>query len=231
MRPRSLLILTTFAVAVIWQMPYGHHILYPLSLLATFAHEMGHGLSAMLVGAQFEQMQLNADGSGLAVWSGNPGRIATAFVAAGGLIGPTIAGAAMLLLTGSPRWSRAVLAALAAVLLVCMVVWSRNAFGVAYLLTMAVALALAARFLNDSLASFVVHLIAVTLCMSWFSNLDYLFSANAVVNGVTHPSDSAVMARALWLPYWFWGGVVAGFSLACVVYGIWFSTKSPTRHL
>ena len=230
MRPRSLLVLTCLAVVVIWQLPYGRQILYPLSLLATFAHEMGHGLSALLVGARFEQMLLHFDGSGLAVWSGNPGRIATAFVAAGGLAGPTVAGAVMLLLTGSPRRSRAVLATLATLLVVCVLVWSRNAFGIVYLLTMAAAFGLAARFFNDSWASFLVHLVAVTLCLSWFSNLDYLFSSQAVVNGVSHPSDSAVMAQALWLPYWFWGGVVAGFSLACVVFGIWFSSKRLTSH-
>jgi hypothetical protein len=41
-----------------------------------------------------------------------------------------------------------------------------------------------------------------------------MFSAQAIVNGVAMPSDSAVIAQALWLPYWFWGGVVAVFSLA-----------------
>ncbi len=54
----------------------------PATLLATFAHEMGHGLTAMLVGEQFDQLLLNADGSGVAMWRGNPGRLATALVAA-----------------------------------------------------------------------------------------------------------------------------------------------------
>jgi len=231
MRPRLLLALTTLMVVVIWQLPYGRQILYPLSFLATFAHEMGHGLSALVVGGRFDHMLLHADGSGLAVWVGNPGRFSTAFVAAGGLLGPTMAGVAMLLLSGSPRWSRVVLAALAGALLVCVLVWSRNVFGVAYLLAMAAAFGLAAKFFNDAWASFFVHFIAVTLCLSWFTDLDYLFSSQAVVNGVAHPSDSAVIAQALWLPYWFWGGVLACFSLVCVVFGVWFSGKSPTRQL
>ncbi|MDP3650853.1 MAG: M50 family metallopeptidase [Rhodoferax sp.] len=65
-----------------------------------------------------------------------------------------------------------------------------------------------------------MHLIAATLCLSWFTDLDYMFSAQAIVNGVAQPSDSAVMAQALWLPYWFWGGVVAVFSLAVAALGI-----------
>jgi hypothetical protein len=229
MRPRFLLLLTTVAVVVIWQLPYGRQILYPLSLLATFAHEMGHGLSALLVGGNFEQLVLHSDGSGLALWSGSPGRLATAFVAAGGLVGPSVAGGAMLLLSGSPRWSRGVLAVLSALMVVCVVVWTRNAFGAAYLLAMAAAFGLAARFFNDAVASFLVHLVAVTLCLSWFSNLDYLFSSQAVVNGSAHLSDSAVIAQALWLPYWFWGGLIAVFSLVCVLFGVWFSGRSVSR--
>lgn len=225
MHPRILLLLTTAAVIAIWQLPYGRQILYPLSLLATFAHEMGHGLSALLVGGSFEQLVLHGDGSGLAVWSGSPGRLGTAVVAAGGLVGPSVAGMLMLLLSGSPRWSRGVLAALSALLLVCVVVWTRNVFGAVYLLVMAAAFGLAARFFSDSLASFLVHLLAVTLCLSWFSNLGYLFSSQAIVNGVSHPSDSAVIAQALWLPYWFWGGLMAAFSLACVLFGVWFSGR------
>lgn len=220
MHPRTLLILSTAAVVLLWQLPYGRQMLYPLTLLATFAHEMGHGLTALLLGAQFDQLLLNADGSGMAVWHGNPGRIATALIAAGGLVGPTVAGITLLLLSRSLRFARVVLGTLALLLTVSMVVWSRNSFGAVYLLALAATLALAARVLPDTAAAFVLHLIAVTLCLSWFTDLDYMFSAQAVVNGVAQPSDSAVMAQALWLPYWFWGGVVAVFSLAVAALGI-----------
>ncbi len=220
MHPRTLLILSTAATVLIWQLPYGRQVLYPLTLLATYAHEMGHGLTALLLGAQFDQLLLHADGSGMAVWHGNPGRIATALIAAGGLVGPTVAGITLLLLSRSPRFARAVLGTLALLLTVSMVLWSRNSFGAVFLMALAATLALAARVLPDTAAAFLLHLIAATLCLSWFTDLDYMFSAQAIVNGVAQPSDSAVMAQALWLPYWFWGGVVAVFSLAVVALGI-----------
>lgn len=220
MHPRTLLILSTAATVLIWQLPYGRQVLYPLTLLATFAHEMGHGLTALLLGAQFDQLLLHADGSGMAVWHGNPGRIATALIAAGGLVGPTVAGVTLLLLSRSPRFARAVLGTLALLLTVSMVLWSRNSFGATFLLALAATLAVAARVLPDTAAAFLLHLIAATLCLSWFTDLDYMFSAQAVVGGVVQPSDSAVIAQALWLPYWFWGGVVAVFSLAVVALGI-----------
>ena len=225
MHQRSLLILSSITIALIWQVPYGRQILYPLTLLATFAHEMGHGLTALLVGEQFDQLLLNADGSGMAMWRGNPGRVATALVAAGGLVGPSFAGIGLLLVSRSQRFARAVLATLAVVLVVTVAIWVRNAFGVVFLLSTAAILALAAKVLPAAVASFLLHLMAATLCLSWFTDLDYMFSAQATVNGMVRPSDSAVIADALWLPYWFWGGVVACFSLAVAALGIAFVSR------
>ena len=48
-----------------WHLPYGRQLLYPLTLLATYAHELGHGLTAVLMGFEFEQLYLHADGSSL----------------------------------------------------------------------------------------------------------------------------------------------------------------------
>ena len=215
MHQRSLLILSTAAIALIWQVPHGRQILYPLTLLATFAHEMGHGLTALLMGAQFEQLLLNADGSGEAVWRGNPGRLSTALIAAGGLVGPSMAGIALLLLSGAQRFARAMLATLAALMVIAVLLWLRNTFGVVFLLSEAA----------SPVARFVLHLMAATLCLSWFNDLDYMFSAHAMVGGEARPSDSAVIAQALWLPYWFWGGVIAAFSFTAVALGIWFVSR------
>jgi len=227
MQSRTLLFLSAAAIALLWQIPYGRQMLYPLTLLATFAHEMGHGLTAMLVGARFDQLLLHADGSGVAVWHGHPGRITTALIAAGGLVGPTIAGITLLLFSRSPRYARTVLALLAALVAMTVVVWLRNPFGVVFLLALAATLALAAKALPDTAAAFLLHLIAVTLCLSWFTDLDYMFSAQAMVDGVAQPSDSAVIADALGLTYWFWGGIIAVFSLAVALLGIGFLSRKP----
>lgn len=220
MQSRTLLILSTLAVVVIWQVPYGRQLLYPLTLLATYAHEMGHGITALLTGSEFDQLVLHADGSGMAMWSGNPGRLATALIAAGGLAGPTFAGIGLLLVSRNPRHARTVLACLAALIVATVVLWCRNAFGVLFLISVAATLGIAARMLPPAAASFLLHFIAATLCLSWFNHLGYLFSAQAVLNGVTLTSDSSVIAQALWLPYWFWGGVVALFSMAVTAWGI-----------
>ena len=75
-------------VLLYYVVPYGRTVAYPLILLSTMAHELGHGVAAILVGASFERFVMHADGSGVAMWSGNVGRFARATIAAGGLVGP-----------------------------------------------------------------------------------------------------------------------------------------------
>ncbi len=224
MHARNMLFIATAVIVVVWQLPYGQQVLYPLTLLATYAHEMGHGLTALLTGAEFEQLVLHADGSGQATWRGNPTRLAEAAIAAGGLLGPTVAGTSLLLLSRSTRYARLMLVVMAALMAVSVIGLVRNTFGVVFILAWVAALALAARVLTANRAALLLRVMAVTLCLSWFTHLDYMFSAHAVVNGVPFPSDSSLLAAALGFTYWFWGGVVAFLSLAMVVLSVrWLS--------
>jgi len=227
MPPRTRLLLTAAAIALVWQLPYGRMALYPLTLLATYVHEMGHGLTALLLGHQFDEMRLHADGSGMALWQGHPGGLETALIAAGGLLGPTLAGVGLLLLSGATRLARMLLMWLALLLLVSMALWSRNIFGLGFLLAWAMVLLLGARYLPAASAAFTLQLIAITLCLSWFTDLDYMFSSQAVVDGVVHLSDSAVIAQALLLPYWFWGGLVALVSMLLLLWGVAVASRTP----
>ena len=51
-------------------LPFGGVVGYPILLLSTVAHEMGHGLTAMFVGLEFDSFRLYADGSGVAMLTG-----------------------------------------------------------------------------------------------------------------------------------------------------------------
>ena len=231
MNSRKNLLIAAIAVGVIWQLPYGKLMLYPLSLLATYAHELGHGLAALLLGFDFARFYLHADGSGLAFWQGQAGRLASALIAAGGLLAPSIAGALLLALSRSVRRVRAVLYALAVLIAISVALWTRNLFGITFLLGFAALLALSAKYLADTGAAILLNIIAVTLCLSLFKDIDYMFSASALVDGTTHLSDTAQIAAALWLPYWFWGALLASLSLTLLAGGIWISCRPyPIKH-
>ncbi|MCX7595352.1 MAG: M50 family metallopeptidase, partial [Fischerella sp.] len=63
------LIVAAIVTIGLWQLPAGNYILYPFSILATWFHEMGHGLMALLLGGNFQQLQIFPDGSGVATYS------------------------------------------------------------------------------------------------------------------------------------------------------------------
>lgn len=225
-RARQVLLATVAVTLLLYLIPYGGYIAYPLLLLSTLAHEAGHGVAAMLVGADFQSLKLWADGSGVASWSGRVGRLGQAFVAAGGLVGPAVAAAVGFVLGRDPRHARVGLWIVAAALAVLNLWVVRNLFGFAFVALLAVGLALlAARGTPDWIQGATVFL-AVQLALSVFSRGEYLFVAVAETGMGPMPSDVAQMAQALWLPYWFWGALCGLLSLAVVAGGLWGLTRS-----
>ncbi|XDE62872.1 M50 family metallopeptidase [Arthrospira platensis BEA 1257B] len=69
------LVVAAIATIILWQFYWGNYVLYPFSILATWFHEMGHGLTAILLGGNFHKLLLFPNGSGLAYNSGNFGSL------------------------------------------------------------------------------------------------------------------------------------------------------------
>lgn len=222
---RHAILLIAVLTVVVWQVPYGPQILYPLTILATYAHEMGHGLTAVAMGASFESLQMFADGSGLAYWHGDVGRIGRGLIAAGGLVGPSIAGATLVALTRKPRLARWVLYGVGAAMLLSVLLVVRSLFGFLFVTGMGLVLAGIAHLRQGRFAPFTLQLVGVQLCLAIFRDIGYMFSAGGVVGGVQRMSDSAAIADALILPYWFWGGLTAAFSFAVLGLGTYLAWK------
>ena len=223
------LVFAGLATIVIWQLPYGLQILYPFTLLATYAHEMGHGLAAMLTGADFEQLVLFPNGSGFARYRGHDiGRLSRAFIAAGGLIGPSLAGATLLTLSSRTGKYRFLLKLLSFLMMASGVIWARSLFSLVFAFGFAAAFWAFSRA-KGSVPAFVIHLVAVQLCLSVFSDLDYMFSDAAVVDGKVSLSDVSQIEQALFLPYWIWGGLVAILSFAVLGFGLWQSLRTRSK--
>ncbi len=217
------LYLATIAIlsVVAWQFPVGRQVLYPFTLFATYAHEMGHGLTAVLLGGQFDALEMFLDGSGFAKWRGQGfGGMRRALVALGGLVGPSFLGALLLFLARSQGKARRVLWFMAAVLGLSLFVVVRNLFGAGFVLGCIAVALLAAKFLPPRGAQIFVQCVGVQLCVSVFRDVGYMFSMGAIVDGQARPSDSQAMAEALFLPYWFWGALAAVTSFGMAAWGL-----------
>lgn len=216
----SWLIVAAMITLMIWQIPFGGYLLYPFTILSTWFHEMGHGLTALLMGGSFKTLLIYPNGSGIARHT-TSGNLQMALVAAGGLLGPPLAGSLFILAGASVRRSRLVLSLLGVALVASTVIWVRTPFGWVLLPILAVGMLLIARLGSDWLQPLVVQFLGVQACISSLRQLDYLFMPEANVGGRQMLSDTGHISQALLLPYWFWGGLIAAISFVLLAGSLW----------
>lgn len=215
-----LLFISIVVTVVLYAVPVLHKVAYPMLLLSTYAHEMGHGIAAILVGGRFESLLLHADGSGAALMRIPNTRTAAAISSAGGLLGAPIVAAILLVLGTRRTWAKPVLIGMA-VLSVLIVAWViRTAFGVFFVLGFAAVCIALARWANAVAQQFWVVFVATQLGLSVFSRGDYLFTPYADTARGRMPSDVMQISEALFAPYWFWGGLIAILSVAVLIWGV-----------
>src|SRR4029077_3119617 len=95
-RAARVLAISVLVTALLYAVPFGRTLAWPLVLVSTLAHELGHGLAAAILGGRVESLLIYRGARRAADWSGTLGRVATATVAAAGLVGPAAAAFALL---------------------------------------------------------------------------------------------------------------------------------------
>ena len=219
------LIVAAIATIVLWQVPAGNYILYPFTILATWFHEMGHGLMALLLGGQFRKLEIFGNGSGVASYamSLSLAPIGPALVAFSGPMGPPIAGAALILASRSFKVATLSLKILGGFLLVSTIIWVRSLFGIVAIPLLGLIILGIALKAPRWVQGFTVQFLGVQACVSTYHQLDYLFSYSAGSMGL---SDTAQIQQQLLLPYWFWGGLMAVASLVILVQSLRIAYRS-----
>jgi hypothetical protein len=226
---RQALVASALVTAALYAIPLGGFLIYPLLLLSTLTHELGHGLTALATGGEFREFYLWPDGSGMAVHAGPGGHVAEAMVAAGGLVGPALAAALCFAFARREKVARAALGLLGAGFLAADILVVQNPFGRWYIGLVGAALVLLAARARASVAQTALVFLAVQLALSVFSRGDYLFTATAQTAGGTMPSDSAHIAMALGGSYWMWGLACGAFSVLVLVLGTWLFWRGSTN--
>jgi hypothetical protein len=208
----NLIILISFAITtiVIWQIPGGRLILYPFTLLGTWFHEMGHGIAGMILGGNFKTLEINYDGSGLAYITGEIyfGNIGQAIIAAAGAFGPVITGASFIALSRKADISKFILMILSIIILISVVLWLRSWIAILVISAIALIIIFIALNSNEKIKSFTVQFLGFQSCISAYISLDNLFSNYIIINEVSQLSDTAIIEKYLFLPYWFWGLII-----------------------
>lgn len=201
----------------------------PLMWLSTVAHELGHGLTAVVLGGRLEHFVIRPDGSGTAFTSTGGGELVRALVAAGGLVGPAIVAGLWFVLGRRPGAARVCLGLFGAALAIAAGLVADPGFTQVYLGSVGGLALLVAVLGSAAWAQFILIFLAVQLALSVFTRGDYLFTAVAESSAGAMPSDVAVMARHLGGPFWVWGIACGLVSLAVLLAGLAFYTRGETR--
>jgi hypothetical protein len=210
-----------FITIALYVIPNAWYLAYPLMLISTVVHELGHGIAALLVGGDFRQLHIWADGSGVAPYAGVGNGAAQSFVSAGGLCGPAVAAGVFLILGRNPVWAKRCLVAFGVFLVFAVALWVRGAFGMVFVGGLAAACLAIAIYTTAETAQIALVFLATQLALSVYSRGDYLFKQWADTGAGRLPSDVQNMATALGGPYWLWGLLCALFSALVLVVAGW----------
>lgn len=213
-------LMSLIIISLYYFVPYGQYVLYPFTLLSTFVHEMGHGITAVLLGGKFVKFEMYTNAAGVATTRGDFSNLQSALVAAGGLVGPAIMAVVLFVLCKNPKRARIGLMVCAIACILSCVLVVRNLFGFFFVLAVGLICGLGANFLKGRGTQLLLMIGAVTEALAVFTRMDYLFDERAGLGyGRCMPSDVSIIANNLFLPYWFWGGLIAIFSIIVLIIG------------
>lgn len=242
--------LPTLAIAliaslVLWNLPFGGVVLYPFKLLATWLHELSHGLAMILTGAGFDRVVIYRDTSGLAYAYTSVGAFGTAIIAAAGYMGTPLWGALLLVITPDAKAARRALIVLGSLLVVTtLLVIAPTADGDRFGQYVTPAIGAAIAFVGIMLPArwrvFVVHFIAAQSCVNALLDIRVLLRPLQVVGGKSAGmSDAHNMALSTFgttdtWAVWTWAIIWLGWSLAVLFFALRVSgsraLKRATQH-
>jgi hypothetical protein len=234
------LALALLASLVLWNLSWGSVALYPFKLLATWMHELSHGLAMILTGAGFDHIVIYRDTSGLAYAYTPVGSFGTAIIAAAGYMGTPLWGAALLALTPDARSARRALLVLAALLIgttILVVAPAPNGdlFGQWVTPAIGVGIAACALLLPASVRVLGAHFIAAQACVNALLDIRVLLRPLQVVDGKSAGmSDAHNMAlntfgtTETWA-VWTWAVIWLAWSLAVLFFAVRFSGSRASQ--
>lgn len=230
MRPRSAILIAAALLFVISHyVPFGDVALYPLTLFTTWVHEMGHGLTALVVGGRFHYLEIFRNAGGVA-WTSSATPVQAALIAAGGLLAPPLLGAAILAIVHGPRRARTLLALLAVVLVASMVIWVRTPTGIVAMSAVALALGWAAWRADPEHRVILSQVLGVILAVDTLTRMvGYAFASQVRMNGRLDRSDVGNIADNLGGPIVLWGLAITAIALGLLALGLWWAWRRPAR--
>lgn len=214
-----------------WYLPLIGLVTYPLRIFATFIHEGGHALAAVLTGSPVSSLSVSADGSG-EVYSMPGGLISGLLISSAGYLGTTAFGAGLLAWMRFGRSSRIALLVSAGFVGVMTIIFgliapffnlfaTSTAGGFFFTLfsgtLLAVGLTAIAKYATEKWVNFAVAFLAVQCLLNAVFDLINVFLISSLTSA---HSDAANMAAATGIPGFVWVVVWMVVSIAMISIGL-----------
>jgi hypothetical protein len=179
------LAIALLASLLLWNLPFGGVVLYPFKLLATWLHELSHGVMMIVTGAGFDHVDIFRDTSGLAYAQGpaGGGAIGASLIATAGYMGTPLWGAALLVTTPDARRARIALLVYATLLVVTAITVVDNGFGAEAIAAIGGVMAACAIALPPRARIAFAHFIAAQACVDALLDIRVLFRTSQVIDG------------------------------------------------
>lgn len=215
--------------------PWGTYFLYPFKLFTTWVHECGHAVAAtlmgFLVGGGVDRLTIHYDTSGLAHYAlGSSSRLIRALVASSGYMGASLVGCLLLWAARTSVPARWVFWSLGAMMVLSVLFWVRNFFGVVAVLLMAASLigisgGLSGGYsgrINTKWLQFGLQFLAVQTALQALFDIRVLFGLSS-----STASDAKTLEEVFFLPAPVWALTWIGLSVAAF-YWTW-QWSAPRR--
>ena len=214
-----------FIVYMVMQFPL---VRVPILFLSTWAHEFGHGLGAIITGGRFIELTVFPDFSGVAL-TATSSRLSRAMVVVFGLLGPSLFGVLMIVMTRAFSMYRSAILGLAG-LLALSLIWAADGFtGIALGLGAAIMGLIGWKLPRRDL-QYIAYIVAIAMCLTTLTGFSYFFIGKAEVAGTYYRSDTGVLADIWGGPHWLWGGLLAMLSIAILFAGVFLSDHWARKH-
>ncbi|WP_246848954.1 M50 family metallopeptidase [Aquimarina sp. U1-2] len=207
-KPLLAIVSISLLVFLIWQLPYFAIIQYPLLLLGTWFHEMGHGLTALLLGGKFYYLEIYDNGGGVAYtnvsFSYLEYNMARAITSAGGLLGPAVSGAILIAAARHQIASKIALWLLLMIMVASLCLWIYELLALVILSIFAAVLFFIAILRVRKLEVFALLFLGTQCVLSTYLQTTYLFTKQFERDNRIQYSDTQMIAVHLIGEYWMW---------------------------
>ncbi len=208
------LIIAIIIVIVLQNIHTLRFLMYPFNLLATWIHEMSHGLTAAALGGDFKKLVINSDTSGYAQYAYNPstmGTFAKATIASAGYMGTAIFGTIMLFFRKKDKFVKIFSVLFGVLMILSLIIYIRSWVGVFFAVPFSALLLFVGLKSNAEFNKFFYNFLASQIALNSLLDINVLFSVGTKTGGVAGAaslqSDAAKVADLLIFPYWFWAGL------------------------